>query len=430
MVTTTNEIFKDPIIKTHVIDKPVVDEVIEHRTVEIHHKPVVIEIHEQPIIEIERIAQTKYVTDEAQTVVVNHDFRLEDPSVVLTETEIAMVQSLLQKQSKVMVKELHVPEGTKHIIKENIVEVPKHSPEVHTVYTNPVLRASDLTTTTRTTTTTSATEVIGATTTVVPSTISTTKSVTLIQAVIKNPKEHFKRIVTTGDVVWGLYYDGTLAKLRLNETTHTYSWVREGLLDFNATDISISSDGTLFFISAADRHLYRVMKFDQRTSFARVAPQENIRLTDITAANEHSVYALTEHGLLIHFDHDDIAKMSGKLKHISIGGPVKRIFKSDKYELWGIDEHNKAWMWNGINKWLCADPRVDIVDLCVGNDLHVHAVRADGVLLYWNREQHVWDIQKLSDPSLGNFVNVSTFKSGSSVFVTDLHGGVMQLSFK
>jgi len=426
-MVTTNEIIKEPIIKSHVIDKPVIDEVIEHRTIEIHHKPVVIEIHEQPIIEIERTPQTKYVTDETQTVVVNHDYKLEDPTVILTQTEIAMIQSLLHKQSTVMVKELYVPEGTKHVVKEKVVEVPKHSEEVHTIYTNPVLRASDLTTTATLTTTT--------TTTVVPTTITTTKltnsysSTTLIKPIIKDESKHFRKIVTTDNTVWGLYYDGTIAKLLLNEK-NAYYWSKEVSLGFSATDISMSSDGTLFFISTVDHYLYKVMDFGNRTTFARVAPQENIRLTDITAANEHSVYALTEHGLLIHFDHDDIAKMSGKLKHISIGGPVKRLFKSDKYELWGIDEHNKSWVWNGMNKWLAADHRIDLVDLCVGKDLQVHAVRGDGVLLNWNREHQVWDIQKLSDSTLTNFVNVSTFKTGSSVFVTDQYGGVMQLSFK
>src|SRR3989338_6763101 len=60
--TETHVIEKEAIVNT-VIDKPVLEQVVEKKHVEVHHKNVVQEIHEQPILEVEKTAVTKVVNE-------------------------------------------------------------------------------------------------------------------------------------------------------------------------------------------------------------------------------------------------------------------------------------------------------------------------------------------------------------------------------
>ncbi len=60
--TETRVIEKEAIVNT-VVDKPVLDKVLEKKHVEVHHKNVVQEIHEQPILEVEKTAITKVVSE-------------------------------------------------------------------------------------------------------------------------------------------------------------------------------------------------------------------------------------------------------------------------------------------------------------------------------------------------------------------------------
>src|SRR3989338_6696736 len=61
----TQTINKDAIV-TNVMEKPVLENVIEKKNIEVHHKPVVQEVHQQKIIEIEKQNVVQNVQKEAQ----------------------------------------------------------------------------------------------------------------------------------------------------------------------------------------------------------------------------------------------------------------------------------------------------------------------------------------------------------------------------
>jgi hypothetical protein len=60
---------KQPTV-TIVQDKPVVEKILENKYVEIHHKNVIRQVREQPIIEIEKIKKTKHVKDADEIVTI------------------------------------------------------------------------------------------------------------------------------------------------------------------------------------------------------------------------------------------------------------------------------------------------------------------------------------------------------------------------
>jgi trehalose/maltose hydrolase-like predicted phosphorylase len=70
LVEKERVIEKEAIVNT-IVDKPILDQVVEKKNVEVHHKNVVQEIHEQPIVEIERLPQTRIIKEatEVKTVI-------------------------------------------------------------------------------------------------------------------------------------------------------------------------------------------------------------------------------------------------------------------------------------------------------------------------------------------------------------------------
>jgi hypothetical protein len=410
---TPEVVRKEPIVKSQIVDQPVVEEVIEHKTVEVHHKPVIIEIHEQPIIEVERKAQTRYVNDDIEVRHISHDYQMEDPNEVLTEAERKMVEGLITK-STTTVKELEVREGVKHSIVEDVIEI-HDAPIVCPVHSYPVTRYEP---------STKVVETIEETTTTIPTTIAEN---------FKSSSTHFgegqlHKIVSGGnDHIWAILEDGSVYRMH-NRKHYDEVWSRIDPMIVQAFDLAVTSDGHLFFIGFTDRLLYRLREQGKEYIVERVVPLEPIRLMNITAANENSVYGLTEHGLVIHFINDNIAKMSGKLKMISIGGPVKRMFKSDKYEMWGIGLDNKIWRWNGMNRWVKIEGNDEFIDLCVSKDLHVYAVRTDGLLMSWNAERKGFETQKLEGALGIQFKSITTYKAGSNVFGVDHNGNILHLA--
>jgi hypothetical protein len=195
--------------------------------------------------------------------------------------------------------------------------------------------------------------------------------------------------------------------------------------------LSVSSDGGVFIIAESDRLLYRLTEEkDNVVKIERYVSSENIRLRSIAAANNDSVYALTEAGLVVHlFNNRNIAKMSGRLKMISIGGPVKHLFKANHYEFWAIGLDNKPYQWNGKNNWDKVS-EMEVIDIHVAKDLTVYAVNTNGVVLLWNTHRKAFDIQEIENAKSIRFKSISAYKMTSNVYGIQDNGKLVTLTGK
>ncbi|KAL0476636.1 heat-inducible transcription repressor HrcA [Acrasis kona] len=64
--------------KITIVKEVVVDSIIENRTIERHHRNIVQEIREQPIVEVEKIRKTRYVEDPTETIVIEEPTQYEN----------------------------------------------------------------------------------------------------------------------------------------------------------------------------------------------------------------------------------------------------------------------------------------------------------------------------------------------------------------
>jgi len=64
--------------KITLVKETIVESVIENRTIERHHKNIVQEIREQPIIEVEKVRKTKHIEDPTETIVIQEPTQYEN----------------------------------------------------------------------------------------------------------------------------------------------------------------------------------------------------------------------------------------------------------------------------------------------------------------------------------------------------------------
>ncbi|KAL0484553.1 hypothetical protein AKO1_011615 [Acrasis kona] len=110
VVEKTTVIEKEAIV-TNITDKAVLEQVINKENREIHHVNVIQEIHEQPIIEVEKMAQMKHIREKSEmmTVVEGTQFeKIDNAHVRMTEEERARYElahkGLLSKDVAVAIK--------------------------------------------------------------------------------------------------------------------------------------------------------------------------------------------------------------------------------------------------------------------------------------------------------------------------------------
>jgi len=157
----TQTINKDAVV-TNVMEKPVLQNVIEKKQVEVHHKPVVQEIHEQKIIEIEKQNVVQNVQKEAQFSQARAETRFEEiGSTQLGEQERLKLAQLQQTQAPKVVQqgatrqvqeqevigqvikqetiERHVQPVITEVREQQVVQEVLH-PVVRTVHEAPIIR--------------------------------------------------------------------------------------------------------------------------------------------------------------------------------------------------------------------------------------------------------------------------------------------------
>ncbi|KAL0478139.1 ATP-dependent RNA helicase [Acrasis kona] len=89
-IVNSAKIIEREAIVTTVVDKAVLEQVVNKENREIHHVNLVQEIHEQPIIEVEKLAQTKYIKEatETSTVIENTTYEsIDNARLSMTEEE-------------------------------------------------------------------------------------------------------------------------------------------------------------------------------------------------------------------------------------------------------------------------------------------------------------------------------------------------------
>jgi hypothetical protein len=152
----TRVIEKQAIVNT-VIDKPVLDQVIEKRSVEVHHKDVVQEIHEQPIIEVEKVPETKHVQLETEVkTVVDSQVTYDAVEQTLSKEEKERLEAAktgelnkpgVQIAATATMKTIHEGEEIREIIIQPVVERHQqtliteiHEKKVIEIHEHPIIR--------------------------------------------------------------------------------------------------------------------------------------------------------------------------------------------------------------------------------------------------------------------------------------------------
>jgi hypothetical protein len=166
VTTRTTEVPSQTINKeaivTNVMEKPVLENVIEKKHVEVHHKPVVQEVHQQKIIEIEKQNLVQNVQKEAQFSQARAETRYEEiGSAQLGEQERLRLAQLNQAQAPKIVQqgstrqvqeqetvaqvirqeniERHVQPLVTEVREQKVVQEVVH-PVVRTVHEAPIIR--------------------------------------------------------------------------------------------------------------------------------------------------------------------------------------------------------------------------------------------------------------------------------------------------
>ncbi|KAL0476772.1 hypothetical protein AKO1_002771 [Acrasis kona] len=159
VVETTKVIQKEAII-SNVVDKPVLEEVIEKKNVEVHHVNVVQEIHEQPIIEVEKTHEERHIQEKTELHNVIEETKFETINTIeteLTEPERKKIKlahdGLLSKDVSVKVSQdvkvdtVQDAELVREIIIQPIVEhhqqalvTEVHEKKVVEVHEHPIVR--------------------------------------------------------------------------------------------------------------------------------------------------------------------------------------------------------------------------------------------------------------------------------------------------
>jgi len=124
----TQQINREAVV-TNVMEKPILENVIEKKHVEVHHKPVVQEIHEQKIIELEKQQLVQNVQKEAQFSQSRAETRFEEiGSAELGEQErLRLAQLRMNEAPKIVqqsgaVQQFQEQEVVGQVVKQEFIE--------------------------------------------------------------------------------------------------------------------------------------------------------------------------------------------------------------------------------------------------------------------------------------------------------------------
>jgi hypothetical protein len=392
-VTTTtqavpNTLQKEAIV-TNVMEKPVLQNVIEKKNVEVHHKPVVQEVHQQKIIEIEK----QPVVQQVQQQAVHQQSRVapvyeEIGSRELGEEERLRLAKLnMQHQPHVQnqqtVQQFREGETVAQVIKQENIE--RHVQPVITEVreqtvvqevVHPVVRKVHEPTIVREVTyaadsgrfqTFNAKFVPSNTQAHTEFAQQNAQQSNLLRTITLNGKRN----------MYSLSFAGELYRLIGKEGAQSWEHVPTAGLLFR--DISCGRGGALFGIGAKDGFLYKLGHSDKPEL---VMPNDTTRLSQLSVATKRKIYALAEDGSVLYtalprFGHNaSWERLGGKLKKISVGGGLLR-----RTELWGIGADNRPYRWFD-NQWI--PYQAELQDISVASDNSVYGVSMDGRLLKWN----------------------------------------------
>jgi hypothetical protein len=125
-------------IVTTIVDNPVIEKIIEKKDVQVHHKNIVQEIHEQPIIEVERVHEVKKIQDPIETKTIKkfpaeHELieqEMNDDEIL----ELQRAKGLINIETKVKTQTTVVTHNDEAELRQ-IIEQPIIEPHVQPVIT-------------------------------------------------------------------------------------------------------------------------------------------------------------------------------------------------------------------------------------------------------------------------------------------------------
>jgi hypothetical protein len=440
-------IVKDAIV-TNVMEKPILQNVIEKKNVEVHHKQVVQEVHQQKIIEIEK----QPVVQQVQQAPLLQQSRAETVfqevgNRELGEQERLRLESLrLQGAPKVQnqqtVQQFREGETVSQVIRQENIE--RHVQPVITEVReqqvvqevlHPVVRKVHEPTIVREVHSTGIVQQQGL-----------TQQATLQQQGIHNSQWRreqnyssdtgrfqtfarsqfpqtqgstgsnlLKAVSCSGkNFIYGLTNAGEL--YHLSGRVGEQQWTPMDVGGFRLKDISVARGGTIFGIGM-DGSLWKY----HAGKFEALLPNDVNRLQSISAMSKRKIYGIDESGQplflkLARFGSNNTWERLGaiKLRKISTGGRLLR-----RTEVWGLDQQGSAFRWFN-DSWVPMNMKLR--DISVALDNAVYGVSQDGRLMKWDGGDsfHLQDRELKGDNRdyimNARLSNVTAYKEGKHVY--------------
>ncbi|KAL0484868.1 pheT, partial [Acrasis kona] len=458
-------------ITTTVIEAPITQNIIEKQNIEIHNKDVILEVHEQKIIELEKqpvyshIVQDQLV--EKSTVPVTYETvgsnsldqskiqqLTSQPQVVSTIETGAIAHRQEQPITQVTNQEFierHIQPVITEVREQNVIQEVEHpivrkyveSPIVRQVETNKSrhytqdsgqfenmnvkwnLKDFDVDLHKRTNSLSHAHLVAPG------APISTTPQDGLIlpsavqpvlrQASPMHSQDALEVISCAGkDSLWGLSRRNEIYKLV--QTSSGAEWQFHPTNGLLLKDISAAPRGILFGIGLNDGYLYRI----NDTKIELVLKDDFTRITNVSAQSRRKIYALGEDGRVL-FLHLKLVGTNKNATYETIGGQLKKIAVGGKHafrrtELWGIGFDNRAYRYVAP-RWIPHE--AFLIDISVSDDNAVYGVRIeDGRLVKWSGDSTFTLQERINTSSVPNhqhsvLTNVTAYKESRNVYAVE-----------
>ncbi|KAL0478510.1 hypothetical protein AKO1_008182 [Acrasis kona] len=240
-----------------------------------------------------------------------------------------------------------------------------------------------------------------------------------------NDSEHLKS-VSVGDkgIVYGLTKGGHIHKLNTESSPFVWQFVHTGKIGFKA--ISVGKGDSLYAIGLLDSLLYQL---NSKTNLVeRLEIEENYEISQISAVDSKSVYAVTESGVCVKLKHPKWTRKnagiiwkvisSPPLRRISVSG--RKIFNS---EVWGICTLDNRAMRKEPNlaDWVPFEEQ--LLDITVTRDNAVYGIRlSDNAIVQWD---HHGRFQPVSMSGCENALlsSISAFRENDHIFAVNANDG-------